>query len=64
MFLLIPFLVGAGTTGYVWYNSKEEEKETTFQDELFNILKPIFLILVVVLFLRWLYLKGSEQTPK
>ncbi|WMX15277.1 hypothetical protein [Aureispira sp. CCB-E] len=63
MFLLIPFLAGAGATGYLWYNSKEE-KEPTFKDELFNILKPVFLILVLVLFLRWLYLKGSEQNPQ
>jgi len=61
MFLLIPFLLGAGGTGYWWWSS-EQEKETTFTEDLFEILKPILLILLVLLFLRWLYIKSSPAT--
>lgn len=60
--LFIPFLIGASTTGYFWYNSKEEEKEPTFLEELIKILTPILLVILVLLIFRWLYKKGSENT--
>jgi len=61
----IPLLIGASTTGFLWYNSaKEEKKETTFKDEFLKLLYPVLLILIVVLFFRWLYLKGSIQNVK
>jgi hypothetical protein len=61
MFLLIPFLAGAGTTGYLWYKGKEKEKPT-FKADLYATLTPIFLIIMCLLFLRWLHAKGT--TPK
>lgn len=64
MFLLIPFLAGAGVTGYAWYNSSSpKEEEKTFQAELFAVLQPVFLILLGLLILRWLYIKGTNSKP-
>lgn len=61
----IPLILGASGTGYLWYNStKEEEKEPTFTDELLKIAVPTLSIIAVVLFLRWLYLKGSTANTK
>lgn len=63
MFLLIPFLLGAGGTGYWWWSTeKEKEKESTFTEDLFAILKPVLLVLLVLLLLRWLYVKSSPAT--
>jgi hypothetical protein len=60
----IPLIIGASTTGFLWYNSaKEETKAPTFKDEFLKLLYPVLLILVVLLFFRWLYLKGSIQNP-
>jgi len=57
----IPLIIGATGTGYLWYNSsKEQEKEPTFKEELLNILYPVLLLLIVLLFFRWLYQKGSH----
>ena len=60
--LFIPFLIGASTTGYFWYNSKEEEKEPTLVEELMKVLAPILLVILVLLIFRWLYKKGSKST--
>lgn len=61
----IPLIIGASTTGFLWYNSAtEEKKETTFKDEFLKLLYPVLLILIVVLFFRWLYLKGSIPNLK
>lgn len=61
----IPLILGASTTGYLWYNSaKEEEKEPTFKDEFLKIAIPALSIIAVLLFFRWLYLKGSNQNSK
>ena len=59
MFLLIPFLLGAGSTGYWWWSSNKEEEEPTFEKDLFAILKPILIILLGLLLIRWLYAKGT-----
>lgn len=57
----IPLIIGASTTGFLWYNStKEEKEEPTFKDEFLGILYPILLLFIVVLFFRWLYQKGSK----
>jgi ACR3 family arsenite efflux pump ArsB len=57
----IPLIIGATGTGYLWYNSaKEEEKEPTFKEELLKILYPVLLLLIVLLFFRWLYQKGTN----
>lgn len=61
--LLIPFLVGAGATGYWWWSSDKEE-EPTFTSELFEVLKPILIVIVIILFLRWAYVKGSAPKSK
>ena len=58
--LLIPFVLGAGATGYWWWNSKDEA-EPTFSSELFETLKPILIVILVILFLRWLYVKGTAS---
>jgi len=63
MFLLIPFLAGAGATGYLWYNGSKEE-EPTLKEDVFSVLTPIFLIVLGLLFLRWLYAKGTVQKTK
>lgn len=61
----IPLILGASTTGYLWYNSaKEEDKEPTFKDEVLKIAIPVLSIIAVLLFFRWLYLKGSNQNSK
>lgn len=58
----IPLIIGASTTGFLWYNStKEEQKEPTFKDEFLGVLYPVLLLLTVVLFFRWLYQKGSTK---
>lgn len=59
-FFLIPMLIGAGGTGYWWYSSSQA-KEPTFSGELFNTLKPFLIMIVVVLLLRWLYVKGIQN---
>ncbi|BDS12985.1 hypothetical protein [Aureispira anguillae] len=60
--LLIPFLVGASTTGFLWYNSAKEQKAVpTFQEEFFKIAKPLLLIGLAILFFRWLYLRNKQQ---
>lgn len=56
--LLIPFLAGAGATGYWWWSSSEDEKPS-FTGELFEVLKPFLIIVIVLLALRWLYKQGS-----
>lgn len=62
---IIPLIIGASTTGFLWYNSTEEEaKETTFKDEFLKLLYPALLIFTVLLFFRWLYKKGSVQNVK
>lgn len=58
----IPLIIGAGTTGYLWYNSNQQKQEPTFKEEFLKLLYPALMILVVVLFFRWLYLKGAIQT--
>jgi hypothetical protein len=61
----IPLILGASTTGYLWYNTaKEEEKEPSFKEELLNIAIPTLSIIAVLLFFRWLYNKGSIQNSK
>jgi hypothetical protein len=61
----IPLIIGASTTGFLWYNSTKEKKvEPTFKDEFLKLLYPVLLALVVILFFRWLYLKGSIQASK
>lgn len=57
----IPLIIGASTTGYLWYQSTNKKEETTFKGEFLKLLYPALLILVVVLFFRWLYLKGSKN---
>lgn len=62
--LLLPFLAGAGGTGFLWWKSnKEEEEQPDLKKDLWEALKIILIILLVLLFLRWLYKKGSIQ-PK
>ncbi|WMX17073.1 hypothetical protein [Aureispira sp. CCB-E] len=59
---LIPFILGAGGTGFLWWQTKQkEEKEPHLGEDLWNALKPILIILLVLLFLRWLYKKGSIE---
>jgi hypothetical protein len=62
---LIPFIIGASGTGYLWYDStKEEDKEPTFNDELLKVAVPVLSIIAILLFFRWLYLKGSNLNTK
>ena len=60
----IPLIIGAGSTGYLWYNSDKKKEEPTFKDEFLKLLYPVLLILVVLLFFRWLYLKGSIKNTE
>lgn len=61
----IPLIIGATGTGYLWYNSvKEENKEPTFKDEVVKIAVPTLSIIAILLFFRWLYLKGSQTSKK
>ncbi|WMX12395.1 MULTISPECIES: hypothetical protein [unclassified Aureispira] len=56
----IPLIIGASTTGFLWYNSaKEDKKEPTFNEELLKLAYPVLLLLMVLLFFRWLYHKGT-----
>jgi hypothetical protein len=59
--LFIPFLIGASTTGYFWYNSKEEEKEPTFWEDVLKILAPILILILILLVFRWLYIQGTKS---
>jgi hypothetical protein len=58
--IIIPIAgaLGATATGYWWWSSSTEEKPT-FTGELFNVLKPFLIIVLVLLALRWLYKQGS-----
>jgi len=57
---LIPLVIGASTTGVLWYNStKEQEQKPTFKEDFLQLLYPFLLILVLLLFFRWLYNKGT-----
>ena len=61
----IPLIIGASTTGFLWYNSAKEEKtEVTFKDEFLQLLYPALLIFTALLFFRWLYMKGSIPNMK
>ena len=58
----IPFIIGASGTGFLWWNNnQQEEKEPDLGEDLWNALKPILIILLVLLFLRWLYKKGAIE---
>lgn len=59
---LIPLLFTTGTAGWWWWSSKTEEP--TFASEAFEVLKPFLIGLVVILLLRWLYVKGIAQKTK
>lgn len=61
--LLLPFLAGAGATGYWWWSSSTEKKPS-FAGELFEVLKPFLIVLIVLLALRWLYKQGSANKTK
>ncbi|WP_052596108.1 hypothetical protein [Aureispira sp. CCB-QB1] len=61
--IILPFLAGAGATGYWWWSSSTEEKPT-FSGELFKVLQPFLIILIVLLALRWLYKQGSTAKKK
>lgn len=59
---LIPLIIGASGTGFLWWSSsQEEEKEPSLVEDLWNALKPVLIILLVLLFLRWLYKKGTIE---
>jgi hypothetical protein len=60
--LVIPIAgaLGATATGYWWWSSSTEEKPS-FVGELFNVLKPFLIIVLVLLALRWLYNQGSKS---
>lgn len=60
---LIPLLVGAAGTGWIWWKTTEE-KEKTFSDEFFEIMKPVLIAFFVILLLRWMYVKGTAQEEK
>lgn len=59
---LIPLILGASGTGFLWWQaSQKEEKAPSLGEDIWNALKPILIILLVLLFLRWLYKKGSLE---
>lgn len=52
--LLIPFIVGAGGTGWLWWKSSKDDEDTpTLQKDLTNAAKYFAVAIVVVLVLRW-----------
>lgn len=58
----IPLILGAGGTGYLWYrSSQEKESEPTFKEEFLKLAVPSLTIIAILLFFRWLYLKGSPK---
>lgn len=57
--LLIPFILGAGATGYWWWSSKDQE-QPSFTGELLKVLQPFLIIALILLALRWLYKQGSN----
>jgi len=58
----IPLLLGASGTGFLWWKtSQKEEQQPNLGEDIWNALKPILIILLVLLFLRWLYKKGSIE---
>lgn len=57
---LIPLVIGAGTTGYWWYQSNQKQQEQpSFKQEFLNVLYPVLILLLILLFFRWLYRQGS-----
>jgi flagellar biogenesis protein FliO len=50
---------GAGAAGWAWWTSEEEE--VSFEGELWKVLRPLIIVIVIILLLRWLYLKGSKN---
>lgn len=59
---LIPVVAAAATTGAAgwWWWTKEDEEEATFESNLWDVLRPVFIIILIILLLRWLYQKGSN----
>jgi len=59
---LIPLLIGAGGTGYLWYkSSQQQQEEPTFQSEVFQALKIIAFVIVGLLLLRWLWTMAAAS---
>jgi len=61
--LFIPLIAAGAATattaaGWWWWTSDEKE-EPTFSGELFDILKPILIVALIILGLRWLYKQGG-----
>jgi hypothetical protein len=52
--LLIPFILGAGGTGYFWWKSSTDDEDTpTLEKDLTNAAKYFAMAIVAVLVLRW-----------
>jgi flagellar biogenesis protein FliO len=61
---LIPIAAAAATTGaagWWWFTKEDEDKEASFESNLWDVLRPVFIIILIILLLRWLYQKGSNS---
>jgi hypothetical protein len=59
---LIPLILGASGTGFLWWKTNQkEEEQPDLRKDLLAALKIILIILLVLLFLRWLYKKGTIE---
>jgi hypothetical protein len=61
---LIPLLVGAGGTaavGWWWSSDSSEDQKPTFAGELWATIQPFVWLLLVVLFVRWAWKKGTIE---
>lgn len=64
--LIIPFLLGAGSTGWFWYqNTSKADQEPTLESSLQKAFLWVFVFILALLVLRWLYNKGTtKESPK
>lgn len=64
MAFFIPVLLGVSATagaGWWWSSSSSEDDKPTVSGEIWETVKPIVVLLLVVVFLRWLWKKGSTE---
>ncbi len=64
--LFIPFLIGAGGTGFWWWKSSQEEDEApNLKDDLINVAKYSGIAILAILVIRWAWKKTRiTNAPK
>lgn len=60
---LVPFAVGAASTGYAWFNSGSEEKEEqTAADKAKEVLVPLLAWFIILLLIRSYMNRATKES--